>query len=206
MTDYIEQLWRSRETLISILQKQKYDVEEYSITLEEFKEWAGDDDIRTIKDALTLVLSKNKPKKDKLLIMWLGDAKLGENLQMVLSKMNHEGCSRAIIIVDIGVTPSAKALIRNLSRKKTFIEVSTIIETQFSVLDHEYVPPHELCNVSTKSAVLKAYGIKTSQMPEIKSCDPAIKHLGATKGQLVKITRDSETQPGCKAITYRIVC
>jgi len=42
-------------------------------------------------------------------------------------------------------------------------------------------------------------------MPEIKFYDPAIKHLGATKGQLVKITRDSETQPGYKSITYRVV-
>jgi len=203
--DYIEQLWKSRETLISILKRQKYDVEEYSITLDEFKEWAGNDDIRTIKDALTLILTKELPKQDKLLIMWLGDGKLGENLQMILSKMNYEGCSRSIIIVDVGVTPSAKSLIRNLARKKIFVEVSTMIEMQFSVLDHEYVPLHELCNNTIKNNVLKAYGIKTSQMPEIKFYDPAIKHLGATKGQLVKITRDSETQPGYKSITYRVV-
>lgn len=204
-SDYLKLLWNSRKTILRLLEIQKYAVSSYHLSFEDFLEWAEGDSIRTNKEAMTLVLSKERPKPEKVVIMWLADGKLGENIQNVLFRMNKEESNRAIVIVDDGVTPSANALIKNLARKKIRIETSLLRELQFVITDHEYVPEHKLCGPKIKNEILKAYGIKINEMPAIKINDPAIKHLGAYKGQLVQIIRESDTQPGNKIITYRAV-
>ena len=204
MADINYRLWKSRETVIKMLITRGYDeAEEYSLDYETFKQWAeeGETDIRAIKEALTLIFIK---EKKNVLVTWLSDAKLGENLQLILSKMGSN-ITRAIVIVDVGVTPSAKAIIKTLAKKKIYIDVFTITETQFNLIDHEYIPKHEIKTKKEKKSLLKAYGITQADMPHIKTTDPVIKYLGATKGQLIKITRESDTQPGYKTIAYRIV-
>jgi len=203
----LKMIWKSRVTLLKILTQQGCDTTSYDISWEEFEAWAGNDDMRTNKDAMTLVLDSPKIQGPfaKIMIIWLADSKLGENIQNVLWKMEKEACNRSIVVVNDGVTPSATALIRNLNRQKIRIETSLLKELQFAVADHEYVPKHEICTAKAKHSILRAYGVKPSQLPAIKIGDPAIKHLGASKNQLIKIVRDSDTQPGKKVITFRTV-
>lgn len=76
-------------------------------------------------------------------------------------------------------------------------------ERTFIVGDHVLVPKHELCTEDEKKAILTKYQAQLFQMPRITAQDPAIRHLGVKVGDLIKITRMSDTAG--EAIFYRIV-
>ena len=75
--------------------------------------------------------------------------------------------------------------------KKTTKSKSKTVELNFDISQHVLVPKHELLSESEKEKVLKELGIELRQLPKIKVKDPAIRHLNAKPGDVVKITRKS---------------
>ncbi len=71
------------------------------------------------------------------------------------------------------------------------------------VEQHELVPKHELLGEDEAQEVLETYDVTKDKLPKIKRKDVMAKHLGAEPGDIVKITRDSETAG--KAVYYRVV-
>ncbi len=65
------------------------------------------------------------------------------------------------------------------------------------------VPKHEILNEDEKLLLLNKLNAKESQLPKIKQSDPAVTALGAKKGDVLKIIRNSETAG--EYIYYRIV-
>ena len=72
-----------------------------------------------------------------------------------------------------------------------------------TIQHHIFVPHHELLTEEESEKLLTTYNISRRQMPTISPKDPAIKHLNAQPGNIIKITRDSQTQG--KAFFYRTV-
>jgi len=72
-----------------------------------------------------------------------------------------------------------------------------------SFLNHMLVPKHELCTEEEKKQILVKYNVKPNQLPRIRATDPAIRHLGVKQGDVIKITRSSETAG--EATFYRII-
>lgn len=62
-----------------------------------------------------------------------------------------------------------------------------------NILEHELVPEHEVLSPSDTKAVLKKFGIKKEQLPTIYQKDSVIKKIKAKVGDVIKITRKSET-------------
>jgi DNA-directed RNA polymerase I, II, and III subunit RPABC1 len=60
-----------------------------------------------------------------------------------------------------------------------------------------------MVNQEEKEMVLKKYRAKEHQLPKILRSDPMAKYLGARRGNLVKIIRDSVTAG--EYIVYRLV-
>ncbi|MFH1424827.1 MAG: DNA-directed RNA polymerase subunit H [archaeon] len=77
------------------------------------------------------------------------------------------------------------------------------IEDMKLVLEHELVPKHEIVSEAKGEEILIEYGIIKRQLPKILANDPAIKHLKAARGNIIKITRASQTAG--TAIYYRVV-
>ena len=75
--------------------------------------------------------------------------------------------------------------------------------TKFSLLDHELVPKHEIMSEGELKSVLGKFSIEKEQLPKIKVQDPVCKEIGATLGDVVKITRKSQTAG--EADYYRLV-
>jgi len=74
---------------------------------------------------------------------------------------------------------------------------------KFSLLDHELIPKHEIMSEEDLKTVLKMYNIGKEQLPKIKVDDPVIQEIGAQTGEVVKITRKSQTAG--EAYYYRLV-
>lgn len=66
-------------------------------------------------------------------------------------------------------------------------------KTKIEIFKNELVPKHEILNEDNKADLLKTLNISSSQLPKILSNDPAVKALGAKKGDVIKIMRKSQT-------------
>jgi len=71
------------------------------------------------------------------------------------------------------------------------------------ILEHELVPEHVIMKKEEVQLVLQKYGISKEQLPMILATDPVVIAIEAEKGDVLKITRDSETAG--KALYYRVV-
>jgi DNA-directed RNA polymerase I, II, and III subunit RPABC1 len=176
------------------------------VSLEEFHEWAENREEREFRKEMEFDAEK-PDTEDIIRVMWPLEPKLGTEMRAIASEMSSDDIHRAIIIVDVGITSTCQNLIRHLSlqKPKTVVDVYTLHQSQFNIMRHRLVPRHVLCSIKEKRTILNAYALTDKQLPQIKLSDPAVRHLGATKGQLIKIIRDSDTQKGKKSIHYRIV-
>lgn len=199
-----EKLWKSREIILEILTDRGYDVKpEDHMRLDQFEEWVGDMSEDETKDEMTL--RYDEAKQGKIIVFWIRGRKLAKNIVEFYQKMEEEGVSRSIMIVKQGVTPNAKEIIRTLRMKKVYIDVYTVEETLINITKHRLTPKHVICTPSEKKKVMKGFAVDKTQLPGIRTTDPFVRHLGATKGQLIKIERESETQHGHTTLYYRIV-
>ncbi|MCY0874067.1 MAG: DNA-directed RNA polymerase subunit H [Acidianus infernus] len=68
---------------------------------------------------------------------------------------------------------------------------------------HSLVPKHEVLSIEEAYKVLKALGVSPEQLPWIKASDPVVKAIGAKPGDIIKITRKSQTVG--ETVIYRYV-
>ncbi|MBI3840596.1 MAG: DNA-directed RNA polymerase subunit H [Thaumarchaeota archaeon] len=77
---------------------------------------------------------------------------------------------------------------KTVRRKKVEDEVPP-----FKVSTHFLIPKHELLTKEESAQVLARYNSSPGQFPYILSTDALAKEIGAKPGDLVRITRNSET-------------
>ena len=65
------------------------------------------------------------------------------------------------------------------------------------------MPKHEVLPKIKVEELLEHYKITLYQLPLIKSSDPAVKEIEGKAGDVIKITRDSQTAG--KAVIYKYV-
>ena len=61
------------------------------------------------------------------------------------------------------------------------------------VPDHIYVPKHEIMTKKEAQKVLDEFNCKPTELPLIFVTDPAILGLGVKPGDMIRITRESQT-------------
>ena len=71
------------------------------------------------------------------------------------------------------------------------------------VAQHFLVPKHEIVQEDKVKEVLAKFGSPAASFPKISPDDPAVVEIGAKKGDLIKITRNSPTAG--KIMFFRMV-
>ena len=75
-----------------------------------------------------------------------------------------------------------------------FIIIFTLDQLQFNILEHQYVPKHEILTTAQADDVVTKYNVtNTDQLPNISRYDPVSQAIGIRPGQICKITRPSKT-------------
>ena len=64
---------------------------------------------------------------------------------------------------------------------------------KFDILEHNAVPKHEILTESEIKKIFSKLDYEISQLPKIKVDDPVSKAIGAQEGDVLKITRESQT-------------
>ena len=69
--------------------------------------------------------------------------------------------------------------------------------------ENNLVPRHEIVPAEKAQEILAKFGSDAKKLPQLIREDPMVEEIGAKKGDLVKIIRDSPTAG--KTIYYRVV-
>ena len=77
------------------------------------------------------------------------------------------------------------------------------MKKKFKSDKHILIPKHLKLSESQKEKLLEKYNISTKELPRILKTDAAIASLGVKPGDVIKITRDSQTAG--EALFYRVV-
>jgi DNA-directed RNA polymerase I, II, and III subunit RPABC1 len=155
---------------------------EMNMTIDQFESKFGESPTR---DMMTILVEKMEDPADNLFVFFPDDPKVGvKPIRNYCNRMKDEGVTKAIIVVQEGITPFAK-------------------QALVDITEHILVPTHQLLSGDEKAALLLRYKLKESQLPRMQSSDPISRYYGLTRGQVVKIIRPSETAG--RYVTYRIV-
>lgn len=100
---------------------------------------------------------------------------------------------KAGIMVTVGaLSPQARKGI-NATSALTTLECFLLEDLLVNITHHDLVPTHVVLSKEEKTALLKRYRLKETQLPRILIKDPISRYYGLKRGQVVKIIRASET-------------
>tara|TARA_B100001094_G_C18186600_1_gene804188 strand:+ start:1896 stop:2429 length:534 start_codon:yes stop_codon:yes gene_type:complete len=124
-----------------------------------------------------------------------------KSVKVIEESLETDHLKHVIIIYETSITPSAKQYLLEMS--KTFdIEIFRYSQLMFNVTKHCLVPKHEIMDNTFKKSFCQEHLISEKNLPRILHTDPVARYYNMKKGQMVKITRPSETAG--TFVTYRI--
>ncbi|KAJ9473440.1 DNA-directed RNA polymerases I [Diplonema papillatum] len=218
--------YRIRQTCIEMLEDRGYVVTE-SLKLEgidEFKAkyttsqagqlWVHKENLRLYaeKDAVAdqdddLPSDREERQQNRsIMVFFVAEPKLqGSHISRFWTLLEKEerGCSRAVIVTPTVPTAHCKTSMAACEASGKYFEYFLESELLVNVSKHELVPKHEPLVDKQKRALLADLKIKEGQLPRMLMADPIARHFGLRKGNVVKITRPSETAG--QYVTYRLV-
>ncbi|PAV91579.1 hypothetical protein WR25_10890 [Diploscapter pachys] len=200
-------LWRIRKTIMQMCHDRGYLVtqDELDLTLDGFREQYGDkpSERRPARSELTILVAHNDDPTDQMFVFFPDEPKIGiKTIKAICQQMQEQNITRAIIVVQTGMTPSAKQAIGDMM-PKYLLEHFLEAELMVNITEHELVPEHVVMTSDEKAELLARYKLKDTQLPRIQLSDPVARYFGLRRGQVVKIIRPSETAG--RYITYRLV-
>lgn len=198
-------LWRVRKTVMQLCHDRGYLVtqEELDQTLDQFKELYGNSPAERKRSNLIVLVAHTDDPTDQMFVFFPDEPKVGiKTIKSYCQRMQEENISRAIIVVQQGMTPSAKQSLVDMAPKyilEQFLEAELLV----NITEHQLVPEHIVLTPDEKHDILQRYKLKESQLPRIQQGDPVARYFGLKRGQVVKIVRPSETAG--RYVTYRLV-
>ncbi|KAI8847642.1 RNA polymerase [Chytridium lagenaria] len=186
----VSRLWRVYRTIHEVVHDRGYIVSERELTytLDEFKNQHFRGGIID-RSSLTFLV-QHTTENDQLLVFFIEDETVGiKPIKKVCERMIQQSIMKAILVYQKSLTPSAHKVIHEMAPKYQ-IEIFQEGELLVNITQHILVPKHV------------RYRLKETQLPRIQQSDPVARYYGLKRGQVVKITRPSETAG--KYVTYRL--
>lgn len=224
----IDNLYKSRQTIIEMLQEQDYDTSDYdSFSI-------SDIHAMTVNKQLDMLMEtteeSQKINKNKLKISYNEDMKetttrpvekkkvfvkyhlvklrpphVHEYIEDIFNVEEILGKDDTLIII-IKEKPNDTLinLVKHIwENDGVFIIVYDINNLLFNPLKHILVPPHRILSQEEVDVIKEQYNIReNSEFNEISRFDPAAKAIGIRPGEVCEIIRSSKT--ALKSVNYRL--
>jgi len=186
-------VWKSWITAMEMLTDRGYDVpQDHMMSCDDFISYYGDSDIPTYKDITCFI--QHKSRDDTITLFWR-DSIGTSDIQEIIEDLKSSNTNHALVVYTTKITPYASMALKPLKVQKIIIEVFSLKELQYNITRHKDVPKHIICSNVKKQEILEKYSVGPHQLPIIKLTDPVCRYYNASKGQLVKIIRRSESIP-----------
>ena len=191
----ILRIYKSRATILKLLQKQGYNVTDYSeFSINEI------DTMFTNKQLDMLVANENTD--NKTYVKYYLDAKqvrpqyldeIIEDLFLVESVITKN--DTLVIIIDGEPNETIISKVNYLyDHDGIFVVIHNIGRLQFNILEHSLVPPIKILSEGETAQIMKTYNLKdTTQLPEISRFDAQALAISMRPGQVCEIERKSVT-------------
>ncbi|KAG8859360.1 DNA-directed RNA polymerases II 24 kDa polypeptide (RNA polymerase II subunit 5) [Tulasnella sp. 330] len=199
----VARLWKINRTIHELVQDRGYDVsdDELAMDLQTFREtYARNGPVdRTSLNFFTSVMED--PSKS-IFIFFSDEKNVGiKTMKKFIGILEEKKIGSGIIIYSHSMTPSSKKVISSMAqqfRLEEFPEADLLV----NITHHKLVPRHEVLSNEEKQLLLERYRLRETQLPRIMLSDPVARYYGLRRGQVVKITRPSETSG--RYASYRI--
>ncbi|KAF3656625.1 DNA-directed RNA polymerase V subunit 5A [Capsicum baccatum] len=190
-----------RRTILEMLKDRGFAIpnSEIDTTLEEFREKYGQSpDV----ERLRISAMHRNDLTNKVLVIFCGPntVKLNAIRAILTQIMNKESLSRLILVIQSQMTSQAMKAVENMSFK---VEIFQITDLLVNITKHVLKPRHELLTNTEKKKLLEKYNLEEKQLPRMSQKDPIARYYGLEKGQVVKVTYNSEIIE--THVTYRCV-
>lgn len=183
----LKKIMRSFHTITSYLENSYFEDstiphEEKDIPLEMFKdEQLFYSERNGEKIFIFYAIHKNSFSKKELSSLISRFFETGDN---PIEKEDH-----VIIIVNDYTMDSIRDLLKN-DYSQYYIQIFTLDQLQYNILEHSFVPKHIKLNPSEKKELFQKYNItKDKQLPQISQFDPVARAIFLRPGQVCRIIR-----------------
>ena len=199
----LSQIFKSRENILLQLEKQGYNVSNYSGCS------MGEVNAMFQAKQMDMLVKKDEDGKSVYVKYHLAKAIRHNNLyeyiedlfqlEEVLTKKDE----LIIIVKDEPNEPIIKTVKHIWQQEGILITLYNIKRLQFNILDHELVPPHRVLTPEEAAEVRQKFNIKNNdQMPGISRFSPISLAIGIRPGDICEILRKSKS--AITAPFYRI--
>jgi DNA-directed RNA polymerase subunit H (RpoH/RPB5) len=203
-TSRIIQLYKSRTTILELLEKQGFNIEDYQgFSINEI-------DAMSINTQLDMLLS-HKSEERKVYVKYYASKQIRPaNLEEIIEDLYVidvvlTKTDTLIIIIDDEPNETILDKIKYLyDRRGVFIIIFNIKRLQFNILNHVLVPNATVLGEVEKEELMVRLQTKLlNQFPEISRFDPHAMAIGIRPNQICKFNRSSLTALSCE---YYRVC
>ncbi|GAA6015002.1 hypothetical protein JCM10207_008699 [Rhodosporidiobolus poonsookiae] len=196
-------LFRVSRTVHELVNDRGYAIaeDELKMSLDDFKQMyaAGGTAIDKAKINFSAV---QKEGEGSIFVFYSEETSVGiKTMRKFIDILESQKIQRGILIYKTSMTPSANKVITAMAQQFT-IEAFQEAELLVNITHHELVPLHEVMTAEQKKTLLQKYRLKDTQLPRIQLHDPVARYYGLKRGQVVKITRPSETAG--RYVSYRL--
>ena len=205
----LNKIIKSRPIILEMIRKRGYSTDKYSnYSIKEIEVM-----INTMPSKFTVEMSPLDMVFSKdgnnLIVKYITSVKVrAGNISSLIQEMVDEklntGDTLVLIVNDTITSDSLSESINNYQKKQNkFIQIFNVESLMFNITEHVLVPNHEIVDETEMNTIMQKYNIQVpAQLPLILQSDPVAKFIGAKKGDLVKITKPSETSG--EYINYRL--
>ncbi|CCA68877.1 probable 25 kD subunit of DNA-directed RNA polymerases I, II and III [Serendipita indica DSM 11827] len=199
----VSRLWKVNRTIHELVRDRGYAVadEEINMTLDEFKQQFARAGSVVDRASLGFWAHLRNDPATSIYVYFCDERSVGvQHMKKLLGILDEKNIVRGIIIYPNVLTPAARKVLTGMPQYQ--LEEFAETELLVNITQHTLVPQHEILSPEQKRLLLERYRLKETQLPRIQLGDPVARYYGLRRGQVVKITRPSETAG--RYASYRI--
>lgn len=176
-----------RKTMLEMLSDRGYPIKEYQ--MKDYDEFMNKYP-SCVKDTSNLRIIVQKDK-EMLFVFFSDEEKMSlKNVKILVENIEKQNIKNLIVVLREGISPAASKFALECPVNITIFKEKELL---FNVTKHSLVFKHRIITLEEKEKLLEEKKIKEEQMPKILVTDPVAKYLGAKKGDVLEIERESET-------------
>lgn len=203
--DELRVLWLCQKTIYEMMRDRGFSVTEADLemTLDDFARAYPSLASTGRKHALSMLFQHLGSPEKQIFVFFPDSAHFkAKDIKLYISTIGKQNIHNGILVCKETLKAhSLKAL--DEARKEYDLELFYIRELLFNVTKHKDVPLHTLLTEEDKQKLLKERKVTESKLKKILTSDPVCRYYGGKRGQVFRITRESETAG--ISIDYRIV-